>query len=282
MENILKKSRVLNVLSFTILIFLIGILFPAQIPAFEKAFRNSINMEFILIPAGTFIMGSPESELNRDAAGREVQHKVTISGPYYMQTTEVTLRQWNAIMGKKLFGKRKGADDMPVVKVSWKDCIKFIKKLNALNEGVYRLPTEAEWEYACRAGSKTAYSWGNKISCNKGMYSNNTNKSDDCISFIQSMKLKNNQPAPVKTYSPNSWGLYDMHGNVWEWCQDLYGDYSTNAVIDPLGPDSGSMRIRRGGSWFFHGYQCRSANRANAHPSSRFRNTGFRLVREVR
>jgi len=262
----------------TIIIFVMSILLPTPIPAFEKVFRNSLGMEFVLIPAGTFMMGSPENELNRDAAGKEIQHKVAISRLFYMQTTEVTLKQWRTLMGKKLFGKRKGTDDMPVVKVSWNDCMKFIKKLNALNEGEYRLPTEAEWEYACRAGSKTAYSWGNKIDCSKAMFSNNTRRSDDCILFVQSMKLKNNQPAPVKTYPPNAWGLYDMHGNVWEWCQDLYGDYSANAIIDPLGPDSGTMRVRRGGSWFFHDYQCRSANRAYAHPASRFRNTGFRLV----
>ena len=279
MEKTLKKSRKLCILSFLIIIFILNILFPTPILAFEKVFRNSLGMEFVLIPAGTFTMGSPENEPNRDAAGREVQHKVTISRSFYMQTTEVTLKQWRTLMGKKLFGKQKGTDDMPVIKVSWYDCMKFIKKLNALNDGVYRLPTEAEWEYACRAGSKTAYSWGDEIGCSKAMYSNNTRRSDDCILFVQSMKLKNNQPAPVKTYPPNAWGLYDMHGNVWEWCQDLYGDYSANAITDPLGPDSGTMRIRRGGSWFFHDYKCRSANRAYAHPASRFRNIGFRLVR---
>jgi len=279
MGKTLKKSRKLCILSLLIIISMLNIFFPTPILAFEKVFRNSLGMEFVLIPAGTFTMGSPENEVNRDAAGREVQHKVTISRLFYMQTTEVTLKQWRTLMGKKLLGKQKGTDDMPVIKVSWYDCMKFIKKLNALNDGVYRLPTEAEWEYTCRAGSKTAYSWGDEIDCSKAMYSNNTRRSGDCILFVQSMKLKNNQPAPVKTYPPNAWGLYDMHGNVWEWCQDLYGVYSANAITDPLGPDSGTMRIRKGGSWFLHDYQCRSANRAYAHPASRFHNTGFRLVR---
>lgn len=274
MESTLKKSGKGCILLFAILIAYI--FHPHPLSAFDKLYKNSLGMEFALIPAGTFIMGSPLNEPNRKKD--EVQHKVTVNEPFYIQTTEVTLGQWRTLMGKKFFGRRKGADNMPAVRVSWHDCMDFIKKLNALSEWSYRLPTEAEWEYACRAGSSTAYSWGTTIDCGKAMYSNNSLKSKDCLDYIRSKGLHVDQPAPVKSYLHNSWGLYDMHGNVWEWCQDWYGDYSATEKINPLGPDSGSERVRRGGSWFKYGYSCRSANRNYGHPGSRYKTTGFRLV----
>lgn len=249
---------------------------PVQVLASDKVFRNSLSMEFVLIPAGTFVMGSPKDEPHRSKS--EVQHPVTISRPFYMQATEVTLKQWWEVMGKRFFGRRKGTDDMPVTRVSWYDCMKFIKKLNAQKEGVYRLPTEAEWEYACRAGTSTAYSWGNRIDCNRAMYSNNSRKSGECLKYVKSRKMAIDSAAPVKSYPPNAWGLYDMHGNVWEWCIHWHGDYPTSAMTDPLGPDSGTVKIRRGGSWFGDEYSCRSANRNIGHPASRYRTTGFRLV----
>jgi formylglycine-generating enzyme required for sulfatase activity len=195
-----------------------------------------------------------------------------------MQTTEVTLDQWRALMGKRIFGKRKGPGNMPVIEVSWHDCMDFIKKLNSRSEWSYRLPTEAEWEYACRAASSTAYSWGNTIDCEKAMYGNNSRKCSECIDYVQSRGLFIDRPAPVKSYHANAWGLYDMHGNVWEWCHDWYADYTLHSKTDPQGPDSGTMRIRRGGSWFKYGYSCRSANRNSGHPSSRYQTTGFRLI----
>ena len=275
MENMLKNSGKSCILFFIILI--LSTLLPPPMLAFEKAFHNSLGMEFVLIPAGTFIMGSPPDEPNRGS--NEIQHKVSISRPFYMQNTEVTLKQWRAVMGSKLFGRRMGPGNMPVVEISWHDCIRFIKKLNVLGQWSYRLPTEAEWEYACRAGGSTAYSWGNTIDCGRAMYGNNSLKSRECLDYVRSRGLPIDQPAPVKSYSPNDWGLYDMHGNVWEWCQDWYGDYMTSAKIDPFGPDSGTKRVRRGGSWFKYGYTCRSANRNPRHPANRLRTTGFRLVR---
>ena len=274
MDNMKDKFRKVSILF--IIIFLLYSFFPFPTFGSEKIFRNSLEMEFILIPAGSFLMGSPSDEPHR--ADSEEQHRVTISRPYYIQTTEVTLKQWWAIMGKKIFGRRKGPDHLPVVKVSWYDCKKFIKKINRLNEGKYRLVTEAEWEYACRAGSTTAYSWGNTIDCHNAMYGNNSKKSKECLDFVKSRGLAIDRPAPVKSYPPNAWGLYDMHGNVWEWCQDWWGDYPTTAITDPGGPDSGTGKVRRGGSWFKHGYSCRSANRTLAHPSNKFQTTGFRLI----
>jgi formylglycine-generating enzyme required for sulfatase activity len=245
----------------------------------EREWENSLGMEFVLIPAGSFDMGSPPGEPHRN--GDEIQHKVTISRPFYMQTTEVTLKQWWEVMGKKFFGRRKGKENSPVVKVSWFDCIEFIEKLNRMGEGIYRLPTEAEWEYACRAGTTSAYFWGENIDCSKAMYSNNPRKSDTCSDFVISRGLKVGCPAIVKSFPPNGWGLYDMHGNVWEWCRDFYGQYPKRAVVDPKGPGEGKERVRRGGSWFKDGWLCRSANRNMGHPASKYDTLGFRLVREI-
>ena len=268
---------------FSILVvagYILMSLFSFPVYALEKTFTNSLNMEFVLIPAGPFKMGSPPDEPGRKS--NELEHEVTIDRPFYMQTTEVTVKQWRAVMGTRFFFKKKGTDHMPVVKVSWDDCIEFIGKLNALGEGFYRLPTEAEWEYACRGGNTSAYGWGDTIDCSKAMYANNTLKTDVCVKSVQSSGLPTDQPAPVKHYPPNAFGLYDMQGNVWEWCQDWYGPYGKDAVKDPKGPKSGSDKVRRGGSWYGPGTRCRCANRNFSHPANRYQTTGFRLVREAK
>jgi formylglycine-generating enzyme len=277
-----KKSMIAKNVATICLFFITVIIiisFSVSIFGVEKTYTNTLGMEFVLIPSGTFIMGSPPNESHRGTS--EVRHQVTISRPFYIQTTEVTVKQWYSIMGRRMMAFQKCADNMPVTRVSWFDCIKFIKRLNKLGQGKYRLPTEAEWEYAARAGTSTAYSWGDTIDCDKAMYGNNSLNYDVCQLYIRSIGLQIEQPAPVKSYKPNPWGLYDMHGNVWEWCSDWYGECKTTPVIDPKGPESGNMRIRRGGSWFKYGYSCRSANRSFGHPATRYRTTGFRLVREI-
>lgn len=249
---------------------------PLPAAALEPVVENRLGMEFVLIPAGSFVMGSPIEEAHRDVS--EVQHQVTISQPFYLQQTEVTVNQWRAVMGRRWFARKRGAGDMPVVKVSWHDCQKFILKLNRLTGGQYRLPTEAQWEYAARAGSSTAYFWGNQIDCSRAMYANNPMKHDDCVGTFPRKGIKSGQPAPVGSFATNAWGLYDMHGNVWEWCEDLFDRYDAVSRVDPCQTESGRDRVRRGGSWFSFGSACRSANRAYAHPMSRLQNTGFRLV----
>jgi len=274
------KKKAFGILGMLTLFVILGVA-PDTVFATDKKFKNSLDMEFVLIPAGTFLMGSPVNEARRNKS--ENQHTVTITKSFYMQATEVTLDQWWDVMGKKFFGRRKGYEDGPVTKVSWFDCLKFIEKLNKKGQGVYRLPTEAEWEYACRAGTQTAYNWGNKIDCSNAMFANNTKRDHEgsCVDFIKSKDLKPNRPAPAKSYAANAWGLYDMHGNVWEWCQDWYQNYyPKGGVTDPKGPNSSERgKIRRGGSWFGKGRSCRSANRAWANPAARFETTGFRLVR---
>lgn len=237
---------------------------------------NRVGMAFKWIPAGTFIMGSPIEEAHRDPS--EIQHPVTISDPFYMQTTEVTVAQWRAVMGRPWLGGKKGDDHMPVVKVSWYDCKKFIHRLNRMTGHRYALPTEAQWEYAARAGTTTAYFWGDRIDCARAMFANNPMKYDACVASNSARGLSPGDPAPVERYPPNAWGLFDMHGNVWEWCRDRFDRYATVAVVDPYEAESGNDRVRRGGSWFGPGFNCRSANRAYAHPMSRLQNTGFRLV----
>ena len=259
------------------MVFIAMVLFSQPCQAEGTSFRNGLGMAFVLIPAGTFQMGSPADEPLRGDS--ELQHTVTLTGPFYMQATEVTLAQWWAVMGKRFFGRRKGQGNMPVAKVSWYDCADFIKALNARTEtGFYRFPTEAEWEYACRANSQRAFSWGDAIDCSRALFGNHHLKAGECTDFVQSKGLKKNQPSPVGVYPPNAWGLYDMHGNVWEWCADWFSPYPDEAVRDPLGPESGAHKVKRGGSWMGPGDRCRSANRAHAHPAGRFRTTGFRLV----
>jgi len=256
-----------------------GSVFPALSHAREKQITNHLGMTFIRVNPGSFMMGSSETEAHRDP--NEMQHAVKISKPFYLQSTEVTIQQWEKIIGKKKLIGKKGNGDTPITRVSFFDCQNFIKKLNALDIGRYRLPTEEEWEYACRAGTTTAYSWGDTIDCTNAMYGNNTKKQTQCIEFFKSRGFLPDQAAPVRSFAPNPWGFYDMHGNVWEWCSDPYREYKNNADNTEHKGIKTDTRIKRGGSWFKYGWYCRSANRAYAHPGARFQTTGFRLILEA-
>jgi len=242
-------------------------------------FTNSLGMAFVRIPAGTFTMGSQPGEPYRGIDER--QYPVVITRSFYMQTTEVTIGQWRPLMGRGFLLRWVGPAGMPVTRVSWFDVQSYIAKLNDLGEGRYRLPTEAEWEYAARAGTISAYSWGDDIDCTLAMYASNSHGVNDCLTFPRPPHIPEDNPAPVKSFNPNRWGLYDMHGNVWEWVQDWYAPYPHQLQTDPRGPDKGAERVRRGGGWDDHGAALRSANRAHAHPASRLLSTGLRLVRIV-
>ncbi len=237
-----------------------------------KEITNSIGMKLVLTPKGTFMMGSPESEEARFED--ETQHEVTISKDYYLGVHEVTQAQYEKVMGTKPSyfqgDEIKGSStNNPVESVSWLDAVEFCKKLSDLPEEkaagrVYRLPTEAEWEYACRAGSKSAYSFGE------------SSKSLGDYAWFDGNS--NNQTHPVGEKKANAWGLYDMHGNVWEWCSDWYGGYDNNSVSDPVGSREGSFRVIRGGSWLDDAAYCQSAIRYRIDPSSRSIIIGFRLA----
>jgi formylglycine-generating enzyme required for sulfatase activity len=230
--------------------------------------------EFVLIQPGTFMMGSPENEQGR--CDDEVLHKVTITKPFYMQTTPVTQAQWQAVMGSNP-SHFKG-DNLPVENVSWNDCQEFIQHLNQRGEGQYRLPTEAEWEYACRAGTTTPFAIGNGVDLDSTQANFDGN-----YPYGQGKEgVDRQETTPVKSFAPNNWGLYDMHGNVYEWCQDWYGDYPSGATTDPQGPSSGSYRVYRGGDWDGFARYARSALRVPVRPVYCNENLGFRLVKEYK
>jgi formylglycine-generating enzyme required for sulfatase activity len=232
---------------------------------------NSLGMIFVLVPPGSFRMGSPANEAGRNSD--ETHHRVTISEPFYMQTTEVTQRQWREVMGNSPSYFKGSGDECPVEQVAWNDVQEFIRRLNHMFEtSKYRLPTEAEWEYACRAGTDTQFFFGNCLSTDDANYDGNYPMSGCAAGEDRK------GPVPVGSFSPNAWGLYDMHGNVWEWCQDWYGALSDGDAADPTGPSSGFGRTNRGGSWFDTARSCRSAYRYNHDPNSRYNYLGFRLA----
>ena len=224
----------------------------------EKAdLGKSIKLDMVLIPAGRFRMGSPASENGRD--NNETQHEVTLTKPFYMGKFEVTQEQWESVMGNNPSSRTKGAK-LPVTNVSWNDCQEFIKKLNANTNGGYRLPFESEFEYACRAGTTTAYSFG------------------DSLTKVDA-NIDGDSTKAVGSYKPNAFGLYDLHGNVWEWCEDWYGSLQDGEVTDPKGPATGEVRVLRGGSFFNGVSVARSSYRINITPSNRYETGGFRLAR---
>ncbi len=231
----------------------------AKVCAYYKI-TNSIGMNLAYIPAGTFEMGSPASEDGR--FDNETQHKVTISKKFLMGTTPVTQAQWTAVMGNNPSDFK--GDDLPVEQVSYDDAIAFCDKLSQKEGKHYRLPTEAEWEYACRAGTTSSFYTGEGDAAldQAGWYSGNSG----------------NTTHPVGQKKPNAWGLYDMHGNVWQWCSDWYGDYPQGDATDPQGPDGGTARVLRGGAWYYDPRFCRCAYRDGGAPDYRNGYFGFRIV----
>ncbi len=240
-----------------------------EVSKLEKILTNSLGMKFVYIPPGTFMMGSPSKESGRENG--ETQHEVTLTNGYYMGVTEVTQGQWKAIMKNNPSRFNDCGDDCPVETVGWSEVKEFIRLLN-LKEGTdkYRIPTEAEWEYACRAGSTTIYSYGNDKSI-LGEYAWYTKNSEG-------------KTHPVAMKKPNPWGLYDMHGNVAEWVKDWYLEYSSAYVTDPTGPSSESLnsqRVFRGGGWHEDATKCRSACRDRVIPIVKGDLIGFRLARNL-
>ncbi len=231
---------------------------------------GGVKMEFVWCPPGEFVMGSPPSETGRFSD--ETPHWVTLTKGFYLGKFEVTQAQWERVMGANP-SHYKGAD-LPVESVSWDDCQEFVKKLGS---GA-RLPTEAEWEYACRAGTTTAWSFGNSV-LDAGKYAWYGQWEWD---GTKSVKVPGGN-AEEKTHQvgqklPNAWGLYDMHGNVWEWCADWDGAYPKGVVTNPPGAPADSNRVNRGGGWNFSAWFCRSANRYRGAPTLRDVSTGLRVA----
>jgi len=289
-------------------------------------------MDFVLIPAGTFTMGSPESEYDRDSD--ETQHTVTLTTPFHVSATEVTnqqyaeLAQWaydqgyctatSSSLRDALDGSTEelldldgvyceisfsggdftvdpGKEDHPVVEVTWYGSVAYCDWLS-LSEGLpsaydhatwecdghdpynaigYRLLTEAEWEYACRAGTQTPFHTGECLDAGTEANYNGNNPYPSCPSGPNV-----GSPVPVGSYPVHGFGLHDMHGNLYEWCNDWYGGYG-GAVSDPLGPEAGSARVIRGGAWYSHAQDCRSADRIYNYPGYSCNYFGFRLARSA-
>ena len=231
---------------------------PAPASSLETR-RNSIGMELVLIPPGEFMMGSEKGDPDEKPV-----HKVIISKPFYLGKYEVTQAQWQEVMGTNP-SHFKGDPNRPVERVSWKMAQEFISKLNG-REGhnLYRLPTEAEWEYAARAGATTKYSFGD----------------DDVLLEQYAWYNKNDKGSthPVGQLKPNAWGLYDMMGNVWEWVQDWRGPYASGQEVDPQGPATGNARGYRGGGWGYGAVRCRVADRSYDSPDYVYGTHGFRLA----
>ena len=237
-------------------------------------FDGNVAMKLVLVPAGRFMMGSPKDEKERfDDEGP--RHEVTITRPFYMGVCDVTQGQFALMMGWNASQFRD--PNNPVEFVTWKDAAAFCKAVSESTGLSVRLPTEAEWEYACRAGSATPFNTGDTISVEQANY-------DGDYVYGEGVTGKClRQTTPAGSYKPNAFGLCDMHGNVWQWCSDWYDDdyYANSPKTDPAGPKKGEFRVMRGGSWFVNPWSCRSAFRGTYRPVHGNFAIGFRVVCEV-
>lgn len=237
-------------------------------PVAAMAVRSAEDMVMYWCAPGTFTMGCPSSEDSGRIIENTPLHEVTITKGFYLGKYEVTQAQWIAVMGTN--PSRVKGDNLPVANVHWFDAKEFCSKLTEMEQNAsrlqngweYTLPTEAEWEYACRAGTMTVFSWGNDINSSMAQYSRKAHAK------------------PVGSYPSNNWGFYDMHGNIYEWCSDWYGEYSASPRTDPVGPTSGDRRVQRGGGFFNPWFKLRSASRGSNAPTDRSTtgNTGFRVA----
>jgi len=237
-------------------------------PLKSKFYNNTLETTFILIKPSEFEMGSPDHENGRNID--EIQKRISIQQHFYIMATEITQKQWYKLMGTKPWqGKNYTieGDNYPATNISWNDCQEFIDKLNQKeNTKKYRLPLEAEWEFVCRAGTITRFNWGEKIDCSKANFGNG----------LLEDKCNDNNTGQIKdvtSYAPNKWGIYNMHGNVWEWCNENYLNPKTN--------EKTSYKITRGGGWHSNPNLCRSANRGKCRPEQRLNDQGFRLISEI-
>jgi formylglycine-generating enzyme required for sulfatase activity len=264
-----KGLRMMRVFSVALVAILTGgFATPAQQKDPPKDFTNSIGMKFVWLAPGSFLMGSPMEEEERRE--NEVMHKVTLTRGFYMGVYTVTQKQWQVVMGNNP-SRFRSQENLPVENVSWDDCQEFVKKLREKDKKLYRLPTEAEWEYACRAGTKSPFYFGQAISTDQANYYG-------AVVYGNGKKgVDRRKTTPAGSFNANAFGLFDMHGNVFQWCQDWYGDYPQKNLVDPQGPERGECRVLRGGSWTRDPESCRSAFRAYSEPDYRDNDCGLRV-----
>ncbi len=253
---------------------------PQVRPALPRRMTNSIGMSLVLIPAGEFSMGSPDSEADR-GLGEGPQHQVRITKPFYLGACEVTQGEYESVMGRNpsRFKLVLGQDTarFPVEQVSWHDALEFCRHLSEADGRSYRLPTEAEWEYACRAGTTTPFSFGDVLDGHEA----NCDGNEPYCAEGKGPYLR--RPTPVGSYAANAFGLHDMHGNVYEWCADWYDAnyYASSPCEDPQGPESGEYRVTRGGCWFLSARLCRSAYRRECPAQAQYSFLGFRVALDL-
>ncbi len=229
-------------------------------------------MTFVLVPPGRFTMGSPAAEPGRET--EEAAHGVTLTRGFYLGRFEVTQAEWRAVMGTSP-SRFAGCDRCPVERVTWHDAKAFLLRLGRLVPGErFRLPTEAEWEYACRAGTTTPFQTGASLDARGANVDGRYPYASGPSSRFRG------RTAPVGRYPPNAWGLFDLHGNVWEWTEDDHCPYAEGPAVDPLGRCGSGLKVIRGGSWAFDVGSARSALRYTHAPADRGYSLGFRVVRE--
>ncbi len=247
----------------------------ANLPLEKKIeISSEVNMVVVFVPAGEFEMGSPMEELKRD--NDEGQHHIKLTKPFYMGKFEVTQLQYREIMSEN--PSKFGGDNLPVDNVNWYEAARFLKKLSDKTGLKFRFPTEAEWEYACRAGTTTAFNTGTTIDSDFANYQATTPYANGIIGKDLERTTK------VGSYAPNAFGLYDMHGNVWEWCGDFYDKeyYKITPTVNPQGPQvNDGDKVMRGGAWNEKPYKCRSADRNNRGPKANQPVIGFRVVMDI-
>jgi formylglycine-generating enzyme required for sulfatase activity len=256
------------------LVLLTGWYWPVRADSTPREWRDpSTGMVLVLIPAGKFTMGSPPGEAGRES--QERQHRVTISRPYYLGRFEVTQKAWVAVMGSNTSHFQDPSDMRPVEMVTWFDAQEFLERLSRRAHRRFRLPTEAEWEYACRAGTTTAYATGARLTASQANFNARYPLPGDQAGPAR------DTTTPVGSFAPNAWGLYDMHGNVWEWCADWHCPYADGDAVDPFGECDTPFRVIRGGSWHFDAASARSALRYTHRPQDRGMSLGFRVAMDV-
>jgi formylglycine-generating enzyme required for sulfatase activity len=254
-------------------------------PSAQRALVNSLGMRLVYIPAGDFLMGSPSGEPDR--AADEPEHAVQLTHGYYLAAAPVTQAQWWSLMRDR--PSRFKGDNLPVESITWHDAVEFCQRLTRLESSWrarlfpgspglrrYRLPTEAEWEYAARAGRRRAFATGHTLGAHEANCDGGSALTGHAASRLRGRTTE------VGAFCANAWGLYDVHGNVAEWCQDRYAAYPYGPCIDPAGPDEGVFRVTRGGSWASPPRDCRSAARDRRMPDQAHETVGFRVALDLR
>ena len=270
-RSLFKKFGYKSLKSILLVVpIILGVIFCS--PSHPVIVEHYTGMEFVFVDSGSFYMGLKPDDIGPLKGA--YYHQVKITKPFYIGKYEVTQGQWKKVMGNNPSHFNDLGDEYPVESINWFAANSFIDSLNKYNPGAkFRLPTEAEWEYVSRAGTTTPYSTGDNLTTDQANYYGDLPYKNYPKGLIR------NHPTPVGYFDANPWGIYDMHGNVWEWCQDWFCDYPKHYVMDPLGDCKSDLKVIRGGSWYFNAECARSGRRYTHRPEDKGFSLGFRVVR---